>query len=194
MNGAGAVIVTSVARAADAKGSAAFIHGMGQGHDGHSAFRPNADGATGGRSAGRRAMAMAGVTPGDVTMCQIYDAFSFSGLFALEDYGLCGPGEAGAFVADGHTAPDGRLPMNTGGGHLSSYYLQGMTPVSEAAIQVRRQGGARQAARNDVVLVNGSGGCLEFPRRADHEPAQGGRSASVLHDARSRAAGGAVTA
>jgi len=162
VNGAGAVIVTSVARAADAKAPAAYIHGMGQGHDGHSAFRPNGNGATGGRSAGRRAMAMAGVTPADVTMCQIYDAFSFSGLFALEDYGLCGPGEAGAFVADGHTGPDGRLPMNTGGGHLSSYYLQGMTPVSEAAIQLRGQGGARQVARNDVVLVNGSGGCLEF--------------------------------
>lgn len=162
VNGAGAVIVTNVARAADAKGSAAFIHGMGQGHDGHSALRPKQDGSTGGRSAGQRAMTMAKVTPADVTMCQIYDAFSFSGLFALEDYGLCGPGEAGAFVADGHTSPSGRLPMNTGGGHLSSYYLQGMTPLSEAVIQARGQGGARQSPRNDVILVNGSGGCLEF--------------------------------
>jgi acetyl-CoA acetyltransferase len=162
VNGAAAVIVTSVARATDAKGPAAFIHGMGQGHDGHSGLRTGGDNTTGGRSAARRATAMAGVTPADISMCQLYDAFSFSGLFALEDYGLCGPGEAGDFVAEGHTAPGGRLPVNTGGGQLSGYYLQGMTPLSEAIIQARGRGGARQVARNDVILCNGSGGCLEF--------------------------------
>ncbi len=162
VNGAAAVIVTSVARSADARGPAAFIHGMGQGHDGSSALRTKDDGTTGGWSAARRAMSMAGVTPAEITMCQFYDAFSFSGLFALEDCGICGPGEAGAFVAEGNTSPGGTLPVNTGGGHLSSYYLQGMTPLSEAVIQARGHGGARQTARNDIILVNGSGGCLEF--------------------------------
>lgn len=162
VNGAAAVIVTSVARAAAAGRPTAFIHGMGQGHNGYSGLRTNDDGTTGGRSAARRAMAMAGIAPADVTMCQFYDAFSFSGLFALEDCGLCEAGEAGAFVAAGSTSPGGVLPVNTGGGHLSSYYLQGMTPLSEAVIQARGHGGLRQVARNDVILVNGSGGCLEF--------------------------------
>jgi acetyl-CoA acetyltransferase len=162
VNGACAVIVCGVGRASDAKGAAAFIHGMAQGHNGKSGLRPDRDGATGGRVAAWRALAMAEITLADVSMCQIYDAFSFSGLFALEDYGFCGPGEAGTFVLEGSTSPGGRLPVNTGGGHLSSYYLQGMTPLSEAIIQARGHGGERQSSRNDVILVGGSGGCLEF--------------------------------
>lgn len=162
VNGAAAAIVTTIDRAADAKVAAAYIHGMGQGHSGISALRADENRRTGGKAAGSRAMAMAGVAPKDITMCQFYDAFSFSALFALEEYDLCGRGEAGHFIAEGHTSPGGALPMNTGGGQLSSYYLQGMTPFSEAVIQARRGGGSRQVERNDVILVNGSGGCLEF--------------------------------
>jgi len=38
----------------------------------------------------------------------------------LEDYGFCGIGEGGPFVADGNIRwPDGGLPVNTHGGNLS---------------------------------------------------------------------------
>ena len=162
VNGAAAVVVVDAARAADSKTGAAYIHGMGQGHNGLSALTTDASGPTGGNSSVRRATAMAGVDLADVTMCQLYDAFSFSALFALEDAGFCRRGEAGEMIASGQTSPGGRLPLNTGGGQLASFYLQGMTPLSEAVLQARRQGGERQVARNDVILVNGSGGCLEF--------------------------------
>ena len=36
-----------------------------------------------------------------------------------------------------------------------------MTPLSEAVIQARGQGGDRQADRHDVVLVSGNGGVLD---------------------------------
>jgi hypothetical protein len=36
------------------------------------------------------------------------------------------------------------------------------TPLSEAVVQVRGQGGARQVPRNDHVLVSGNGGILNF--------------------------------
>ena len=62
---------------------------------------------------------------------------------------------------DGHVvALD--LPTNTGGGQLSSFYLWGMTPLSEAVIQVRGQGGDRQVERHDVAVVSGNGGVLDF--------------------------------
>lgn len=162
VNGAAAAIITSTERASDMSSPAAYIHGMGQGHSGLSAIRADDSHPTGGHSAARRAMDMAGVDPREISMCQLYDAFSYSAFFALEEAGLCGRGEAGEFVADGNTSPGGRLPLNTGGGQLASYYLQGMTPFSEAVIQARRRGGERQVARNDLILVNGSGGCLEF--------------------------------
>jgi hypothetical protein len=54
------------------------------------------------------------------------------------------------------------LPVNTGGGQLSSFYLWGMTPLSEAVIQARGQGGERQVPRHDVVLASGNGGVLDY--------------------------------
>jgi len=50
--------------------------------------------------------------------------------------------------------------VNTGGGQLSSFYMWGMTPVSEAVIQLRGEGGARQTSRHDTALVSGNGGVL----------------------------------
>jgi acetyl-CoA acetyltransferase len=84
-------------------------------------------------------------------------------LLTLEDYGFCGKGEGGAFVSEpGVLGPTGSLPLNTGGGQLSSYYMWGMTPLSEAVVQARGQGGERQARRHEVVLVSGNGGYLDF--------------------------------
>ncbi|CAG9263081.1 thiolase C-terminal domain-containing protein [Paraburkholderia caribensis] len=162
VNGAAAVVLTSAELAAGCVVPPVYVHGIGQGHAGVPMTR-GADATPGaGETAARGVFATAGVAPADVTMCQFYDAFSISPLLALEAYGICGTGEGAAFVLDGHTDPVGTLPMNTGGGQLASYYLQGMTPVSEAIIQARGSGGERQSGHNDLILVNGSGGCLEY--------------------------------
>lgn len=163
VNGAIAVVLTGCEAARDCRRPPVFVHAFGQGHAAERNFRgglPEIRG--GGAIAAKTLWAAVGIGPRDVQMCQIYDAFSYVGLQALEDYGLCGPGEAAEFVAEGHTSPGGRLPVNTGGGHLSGYYLQGMTPVSEAVIQARGDGGERQVARNDLILVTGSGGRLDY--------------------------------
>src|SRR5436190_16343843 len=82
-------------------------------------------------------------------------------MITLEDYGFCAKGEGGPFADSGALGPGGSLPTNTGGGQLSSYYLWGMTPLSEAVIQARGQGGDRQVPDHDVVLVSGNGGILD---------------------------------
>ncbi len=158
MNGGISVIVS----AAEETDRAVYVHGMGQGHPGRPALRETPEPRTGGHLAGERAYAMAGITASDVTLCQLYDAFSFTALLALEEYGFCPPGAAAAFVREEHTRPGGRLPVNTGGGHLAGGYLQGMTPLAEAIIQGRREAGDRQVSNPDVILVNGSGGRLEY--------------------------------
>jgi acetyl-CoA acetyltransferase len=106
-------------------------------------------------------MKMAGVTTADIDVCQIYDCYTFTVLVTLEDYGFCAKGEGGPFAASGALGPGGTLPVNTGGGQLSGYYMWGMTPLSEAVIQARGQGGDRQAPSNDVILVTGNGGILD---------------------------------
>lgn len=161
-NGAVAVIVTSAERARDMRQPPVYLRGFAQAH-GHDAGRSNKDPAihTPAARSAPRALAMADAKLADVTQCQIYDCYTYTVIATLEDYGFCRKGEGGPFVADGKLAPGGSLPTNTGGGELSSYYMWGMTPIAEAVIQGRGQGGQRQV-RNDLILVSGNGGVLNY--------------------------------
>jgi acetyl-CoA acetyltransferase len=156
-NGGLAVIVTSAERARDLKKPPVYIMGMGQGHPGGDPAETLTSGAP---LSKRTAFAMAGVTLQDIDVVELYDCYTFTVLVCLEDYGFCKKGEGGPFVADGKTAPGGSLPVNTGGGQLSSFYMWGMTPVSEAVIQLRGEGQARQVPNAKRALVSGNGGIL----------------------------------
>lgn len=105
---------------------------------------------------------MAGIELKDIDICELYDCYTYTVLVTLEDYGFCAKGEGGAFVEDGKLGPGGLLPTNTGGRELSAYYMWGFTPLSEGIVQARGQGGARQVEKNDLVLVSGNGGVLNF--------------------------------
>ncbi|MDX6745018.1 thiolase family protein [Actinocorallia sp. A-T 12471] len=172
-NGAVAVIVTGADRAADLAQPPVHVLGWGQGHPGNRYERGSDFGLTTGATlSGPAALKMAGLTVGDVQMCQLYDCYTITTLLTLEDYGFCAKGEGGEFVASGALGPGGALPTNTGGGQLSGYYMWGMTPVSEAIIQARGQAGERQVARNEVILVSGNGGILDHHSTLILSPAQ----------------------
>jgi acetyl-CoA acetyltransferase len=161
-NGAIAVVVTSAQSAALARRPPVHVWGYGQAHALRQMHADSSWGlVTGAVGAGKQAMSMAGISPSDVTVCQLYDCYTYTVLVTLEDYGFCAKGEGGLFVADGRLAPGGALPCNTGGGQLSGYYMWGMTPLAEAVIQARRDGGMRQVPDPEVVLVSGNGGILE---------------------------------
>ncbi|REE99793.1 thiolase family protein [Thermomonospora umbrina] len=161
-NGAVAVVVTSADRARDLARPPVHVWGWGQGHPGHRKERGSEFGLTTGAAiSGPLAMKMAGVTVEDIDIAQLYDCYTYTVLVSLEDYGFCAKGEGGPFAASGALGPGGALPTNTGGGQLSAYYMWGMTPLSEAIIQARGDGGERQVARNDVLLVSGNGGILD---------------------------------
>ncbi|HMC40518.1 MAG TPA: hypothetical protein VKI19_12705 [Acidimicrobiales bacterium] len=95
----------------------------------------------------------AGVARSDVQVAQIYDCFTSTVLMGLEGLGLCGRGEAGSFLRAGHGRLDGSMPVNTNGGLLSEGYLHGMNTVAEAVLQVQGRGADRQARRHEVCAV-----------------------------------------
>jgi acetyl-CoA acetyltransferase len=176
-NGGIAVIVTSAERARDLARPPVHVWGWAQGHPGHRLSRGSDFGLTTGATlSGPAAMKMAGVTTAEIDVCQIYDCYTFTVLVTLEDYGFCAKGEGGPFAASGALGPGGTLPVNTGGGQLSAYYMWGMTPLSEAVIQARGDGGDRQAPRNDVILVSGNGGILDHHSTLIVSPHAKGRS------------------
>ena len=160
VNGAIAFVVSATDHRAASTAVPVYIHGIGQAH-GQAGNCFNAWRRSHVRLAGDTAFAMAGAQRSDVDVCEFYDAFSIMTLLALEDHGFCAPGEAAALAASGALAPGGRLPTNTGGGHLSGCYLQGMTPLAEAVWQARGQAGERQCARHRLVMVTNEGGWFD---------------------------------
>ncbi|NSC22297.1 acetyl-CoA acetyltransferase [Streptomyces albus subsp. chlorinus] len=116
--------------------------------------------------AGRTAFARAGVTPQDIDLAQLYDAFTYMTLVTLEDLGFCAKGEGGAFVGDGRLLRDGELPVNTDGGGLSACHpgMRGLFLLVEAARQLRGEAGeGRQVRRRDgslpeLAVASGTGG------------------------------------
>lgn len=161
-NGAVAVIVTTADRAAGLAQPPVRIAGFAQDHPGRSLVRHDDFGLrTGAAVSGPAALAMAGLTLADIEVVQLYDCYTYTVLVSLEDYGFCAKGEGGPFAASGALGPKGTLACNTGGGQLSGYYMWGFTPLSEAVIQVRGQGGDRQVDAHDVCLVSGNGGILD---------------------------------
>jgi len=156
-NGGACVIVTNLERAKTLRQPPVPVMGFGQGHPGSDPIETLSTGAT---LAGPAAFAMAKLSPRDVDLAQLYDCYTFTVLVTLEDYGFCAKGEAGRFVESGATGRGGALPVNTGGGQLSSFYMWGMTPLVEAVTQLRGDGGARQVDGANVALVSGNGGIL----------------------------------
>ena len=144
-DGGGVVLVTSAERARDCRQRPVYIMAGAQGGDalwGHGLTMQNQPddlyASAGHAHLARRLYAMAGVGPKDVDVALLYNHFSGLVLLQLEDYGFCGRGEGGAFVADqGIYFEGGRLPVNTHGGNLSEVYLLGMTHVAEAVRQLR---------------------------------------------------------
>jgi acetyl-CoA acetyltransferase len=161
-NGGIAVIVTTAERGAALAQPPVHVLGWAQSHPGRYLRRhPDFGLVSGGATAGPAALTMAGRDLADVDVVELYDCYTFTVLLTLEDYGFCPKGDGGPFAASGVLGPAGKLPLNTGGGQLSAYYMWGMTPLSEAVIQARGQGGARQSAAHDIVLVSGNGGVLD---------------------------------
>ena len=112
-DGAGAVVITSAARARDLAKPPVYVLGASSCHS-HNMIHAMPDlTVTPGAISGPKAMAAAGITPADVDLLMAYDSFTITALLHLEDLGFFPKGEAGDFVAEGGTAPGGALPMNT---------------------------------------------------------------------------------
>jgi acetyl-CoA acetyltransferase len=117
---------------------------------------------TAAKDSGRRAFEMARLSPADVDLAALYDAFTINPILFLEDLGFCDKGEGGAFVADGGTAPGGHFPVNTNGGGLSYTHpgMYGLFTIIEAVKQLRGGQGDRQIPEANVALAHGNGGVL----------------------------------
>jgi acetyl-CoA acetyltransferase len=151
-DGGTAVIVTSAERARDCRPAPIYLRGMAQ----QSAIRneQNEDKLMRpwiGEIAARLYSA-SGVGPQDIDIAYLQDGTSVWVLQMLEWYGFCGIGEAGPYLAEGHTRPGGSLPVNTHGGQLSESYTHNWMHLYEAVLQLRGECGQRQVPGARLAL------------------------------------------
>jgi acetyl-CoA acetyltransferase len=110
---------------------------------------------------GRHAFERAGVTPDEIDLCTIYDAFTYMEMVTLEDLGFCKKGEGGSFVEGGRLRLGGELPTNPDGGGLSACHpgMRGLFLLVEAAQQLRHEHPPeRQVPDAKLACVSGTGG------------------------------------
>src|SRR6476660_7998661 len=136
-----AIIVTSADRAKDGRHPRALIRGVAG-----RVCKPRIDmhyqagpiSTVAGRYAREILWPNSGVCSDDAAATGSYDAFTFTTMLQLEDYGFCRKGEGGQYVSDGTIGLGGKRPNNTSGGHLCEGYTHGMNMVIENVRQLRR--------------------------------------------------------
>ncbi len=113
----------------------------------------------------------AGLGPEDIQCTGAYDAFTFTSMLQLEDYGFCKKGEGGDYVSSGIMRLGAERPNNTSGGHLCEGYTHGMNMIIENVRQLRGEvddycpvdaNGSKQHSFN-YAEPSAGGGCRQVP-------------------------------
>lgn len=106
------------------------------------------------------------VSPAEIDLAELYDAFTYMTLVTLEDLGFCAKGEGGAFVGEGRLLRDGALPVNTDGGGLAACHpgMRGLFLLVEAVRQLRGEAGPDRQVHKpggrlpQLAVASGTGG------------------------------------
>jgi acetyl-CoA C-acetyltransferase len=113
------------------------------------------------QSAGEKAYSLAGLGPQNIELAELHDCFTIAEIVASEDLGFVEKGKGGPFAAEGCSAINGRLPINTSGGLKSKGHPVGATGVGQICdltMQIRGDAGDRQVSRHRIGLAQNLGG------------------------------------
>jgi acetyl-CoA acetyltransferase len=159
IDGAGAVIVTTAARARDLRPRPVHVLGAARRDGAMEEWEMWPDLTTmASKQVADQVWRRAGIGPGDIDVAEVYDGFPFLALCWLEDAGFCAKGEGGPFIASGAIELGGTLPTNTHGGNLSEGRSHGIGHLLEAVDQLRGVAGPRQVAGARTAFVGNGGG------------------------------------
>ena len=161
-DGAAAVILTTVAHAADlvahpirVRGSAAATDTLALHNRADMLFLQAANLAAG------RAYEQAGIVPADIDVAELHDSFTILTALQLEAAGFARRGEGCQMAVDGSVGREGRLPISTFGGLKARGNPLGATGVYQAvelALQLRGEAGDNQVGTPHLALALNLGG------------------------------------
>jgi acetyl-CoA C-acetyltransferase len=160
-DGAAAVIVTNRERAMDMVPQPVVVAGSAVAneplalHDRHDTIWLRAA-----ELSAAKAMQAAGVTPADIDLAELHDAFTILAALSLEACGFAERGQGWQLARDGEIGPDGRIPISTFGGLKARGNPGGATglyQIVEVARQLRGQADDCQIANVKIGLAQNLG-------------------------------------
>ncbi len=107
------------------------------------------------------AYAQASITPADVDLFELHDAFSIIAALSLEACGFAERGQGVRLAMNDDILANGRLPISTMGGLKARGHPVGATglyQLVEATLQLRGQAGAAQIADARIAMTQNIGG------------------------------------
>lgn len=99
--------------------------------------------------------------PKDLDVVEAHDCFTIAELVAMEDLGICKPGESKDWIRKERTTLNGDLPINTDGGLKADGHpigASGIAQIYEIVTQLRGEAGKRQVDKARVGLAHNVGG------------------------------------
>jgi acetyl-CoA C-acetyltransferase len=149
-DGAAAVVLVAEDRVAQYTQTPAWVAGTGQYSDFHNLSHSGSLSEWPGLTmAAGEAFRSAGIAARDLDFAEVHDCFSISEIVEYEALGLCGPGEGGAYAADGRSDLGGDVVINPRGGLLGCGHPLGATGIAQA-VEVYDQFAGRVPAQRQV--------------------------------------------
>jgi acetyl-CoA C-acetyltransferase len=161
-DGAAAVVIAPLERAAGFTKRPAKIRGIAQASD-VVALDQKEDITTfrAVRAAADKAYKMAGVQASDIQFAEVHDCFTIAEIVAIEDLGFVQKGQGGPYSQEGRTCINGDRPVNTSGGLKAKGHPVGATGVGQICdivLQLRGEAGERQIRNHSLGLAQNLGG------------------------------------
>ena len=155
VNGAAVAILTRDKTDVEISGSSLFVDRL-------SAFESNdmtSWDAT--KLAAEEAYKQTGISPSDIDIAEMHDAFTSVELISYEDLGFCKKGDGKEMIRKGITNIDGKMPVNTSGGLKAKGHpisATGVSQIYEIVKQMRNECGERQVSDVKYALAQNIGG------------------------------------
>lgn len=160
-DGAAAVIVTGKERAMDRVAQPIWIAGSAVATDTLAVHdRKNPIWLAAAEKSGKKAMERAGISPTDIDLFELHDAYTILAALSLEANGFAERGTGWQLARDGEIAPTGRIPISSFGGLKARGHAGGATglyQVVEVALQLRGEAGANQIANAKIGMTQNLG-------------------------------------
>jgi acetyl-CoA C-acetyltransferase len=125
--------------------------------------------------AAQSAYKQAKVTAKDIDVVEVHDCFTIAEILAMEDLGIYPKGKAAKAIADGETALNAKVSVNTSGGLKGCGHPVGATGIKQAAEivwQLRGDAKERQVRDAEIGMTHNVGGSgatavIHIYKRAD---------------------------